>query len=95
MERNKINLPIETIRQNCNNDWRDAKPNFLDRVEFYCMNDEMADIYFIFKRQGKEQTVCFLSVKFQQLFQLLEDSGPQICVFSCFRSVSKGICLRE
>ena len=75
MEENIRRLPIEIIRQNCNIDWRDTKPNFLDRVEFYCMNDEMADIYFVFKHQGKEQTVCFLSVKFQ-LFQLLEDSRP-------------------
>ena len=87
MEGNSSELSIETIRRNCNTDWRDEKPVFLDRMEFYCMKDVMADIYFAFKRPGDEQTVCcyFSKIK-NNLF--LEDSRAQICAVSCFRSVS-------
>ena len=59
MEGNNSKLSVETIRQNCNIDWRDTRPGILDRMNFLCMKDEMADIYFIFKHQGNEQMVMW------------------------------------
>ena len=57
MEGNEKKSSIETIRQNCNNDWREARPDFLDRMKFLCMKDEMADVYFVFKCKSGEQAV--------------------------------------
>lgn len=59
MEGNNSKLSVEAIRQNCNIDWRDTRPGILDRMNFLCMKDEMADIYFIFKHQGNEQMVMW------------------------------------
>ena len=53
-------MEVSAKTKNSDKDWREAKPEFLDRMKFLCMKDEMADIYFVFNRQQQkidEQTV--------------------------------------
>ena len=48
----KMSNNIEKNRQNFNIDWRAEKGSYDEQVEHFCMNDEFADIYFIFNRDG-------------------------------------------
>ena len=53
-------MEVSAKTKNSDKGWREAKPEFLDRMKFLCMKDEMADIYFVFNRQQQkidEQTV--------------------------------------
>ena len=60
---------VEANRQNFNIDWRSKKPIFDEQMGYFCMNEEMADVEFVFKRQNKI-TVCqlFFSI-FVNIFQ--------------------------
>ena len=50
---------VEANRQNFNIDWRSKKPIFDEQLGYFCMNEEMADVEFVFERQNKI-TVCHL-----------------------------------
>ena len=43
---------IEAIRQNFNVDWRAEKGHYDEQIEYFYMNEEFADINFVFNRDG-------------------------------------------
>ena len=48
---------VEEDRQNSNIDWRAEKQIFNEQMNHFYMNEEMADVEFVFNRQNKI-TVC-------------------------------------
>ena len=50
---------VEANRQNFNIDWRSKRPIFDEQMGYFCTNEEMADVEFVFNRQDKI-TVCQL-----------------------------------
>ena len=53
---------IEANRQNFNIDWRAEKDSYIEQIEHFCMNEEFADVNFIFNRNG----TITVSFKFTQ-----------------------------
>ena len=43
---------IEANRQNFNVDWRAAKGSYDEQIEYFYMNEEFADVNFVFNRNG-------------------------------------------
>ena len=43
---------VEKNRQNFNIDWRAEQGSYVEQMEHFCMNEEFADINFIFNRNG-------------------------------------------
>ena len=50
---------VEAKRQKLSIDWRAEKPIFDEQMSYFYMNEEMADLEFVFNRQNKI-TVCLL-----------------------------------
>ena len=77
---------VEETRKNSNIDWRAQKLGFVEQMGHFC--EEMADVEFIFNRDG-EITVCLFHSLFRY-FEILENSGTFFCSFYSLRSVSEG-----
>ena len=43
---------IEKNRQNFIVDWRAEKCTYNEQIEHFCMNEELADVNFVFNRHG-------------------------------------------
>ena len=64
---------VETNRQNFNSDRRAEKSNYDEQMAYFWMNEEMADIEFVFKRND-QITVCLPSNRLHNflLFSLVQ-----------------------
>ena len=38
----------DIARENCNNDWRSARPSLIDRFKHLCLREELSDVDFVF-----------------------------------------------
>ena len=76
---------VKEMCQNGNADWRARKCNFNEQVARFYMNDEMADVEFVFNKQDGI-TVC-LSIHHFYFVDVLENSSTLICTFCGLRSI--------
>ena len=73
---------VEAKRQKLSIDWRAEKPIFDEQMSYFYMNEEMADLEFVFNRQNKI-TVCLL----HNLFFILH---YPLCIFNQHPADFKG-----
>lgn len=85
---------IEANRANFNVDWRAKKPVFDEQMAHFCMQDDMADVEFVFNRQNKTTVYLSYYIFIRHFYgYFLEDSCSFICAYRRLRSVRKRACL--